>query len=103
MKELPISSVSFIIIGLIDVDLFSSTLDVDFVKNVFCRFVAVEKIKEQLLESNKQTYWVPEYVKVLIFALFYFLNMSGVCTSQLHRQLYYFKDSWAIQKVQKMI
>lgn len=26
-------------------------------------FVAVEKIKEQLLESNKQTYWVPEYVK----------------------------------------
>ncbi|CAL9203122.1 unnamed protein product [Musa hybrid cultivar] len=26
-------------------------------------FVAVEKIKLQLLESNKQTYWVPEYVK----------------------------------------
>ncbi|KAK1257396.1 Valine--tRNA ligase [Acorus gramineus] len=26
-------------------------------------FVAVEQLKEQLLESNKQTYWVPEYVK----------------------------------------
>ncbi|KAJ8639463.1 hypothetical protein MRB53_016157 [Persea americana] len=26
-------------------------------------FVAVEEIKEQLLESNKQTYWVPDYVK----------------------------------------
>ncbi|XP_031488181.1 isoleucine--tRNA ligase, cytoplasmic [Nymphaea colorata] len=26
-------------------------------------FVAVEQIKEQLLESNKQTYWVPDYVK----------------------------------------
>ncbi|WOK99491.1 isoleucine--tRNA ligase, cytoplasmic [Canna indica] len=26
-------------------------------------FVAVEKIKDQLLESNKQTYWVPDYVK----------------------------------------
>ncbi|KAL0911232.1 hypothetical protein M5K25_019356 [Dendrobium thyrsiflorum] len=26
-------------------------------------FVAVEKIKDQLLECNKQTYWVPEYVK----------------------------------------
>ncbi|CAA6660103.1 unnamed protein product [Spirodela intermedia] len=26
-------------------------------------FIGVEKIKEQLLECNKQTYWVPEYVK----------------------------------------
>ncbi|ONK75972.1 uncharacterized protein A4U43_C03F22490, partial [Asparagus officinalis] len=26
-------------------------------------FVAVEKIKDKLLESNKQTYWVPDYVK----------------------------------------
>ncbi|EHA8588773.1 putative Isoleucine--tRNA ligase, cytoplasmic [Cocos nucifera] len=27
------------------------------------RFVVVENIREQLLESKKQTYWVPEYVK----------------------------------------
>ncbi|XVF59729.1 hypothetical protein PTKIN_Ptkin07bG0299100 [Pterospermum kingtungense] len=26
-------------------------------------FVRVEQLKEQLLENNKQTYWVPEYVK----------------------------------------
>ncbi|KAH9303150.1 hypothetical protein KI387_014733, partial [Taxus chinensis] len=26
-------------------------------------FVAVEKIKDQLLENNKQTTWVPDYVK----------------------------------------
>lgn len=26
-------------------------------------FVAVEKIKENLLENNKQTYWVPDFVK----------------------------------------
>ncbi|KAI9379041.1 hypothetical protein POPTR_017G033200v4 [Populus trichocarpa] len=26
-------------------------------------FIRVEEIKEQLLESNKQTYWVPDYVK----------------------------------------
>lgn len=26
-------------------------------------FVAVEKIKDKLLECNKQTYWVPDYVK----------------------------------------
>ncbi|XVF55001.1 hypothetical protein PTKIN_Ptkin06aG0001300 [Pterospermum kingtungense] len=26
-------------------------------------FVRVEELKEQLLENNKQTYWVPEYVK----------------------------------------
>jgi hypothetical protein len=28
------------------------------------RFVKVEKIKDQLLECNKETYWVPDYVKV---------------------------------------
>jgi isoleucyl-tRNA synthetase len=26
-------------------------------------FVSVEKIKSQLIESNNQTYWVPEFVK----------------------------------------
>jgi isoleucyl-tRNA synthetase len=26
-------------------------------------FVAVEKIKEQLLENNAKTYWVPEFVQ----------------------------------------
>ncbi|KAF9611943.1 hypothetical protein IFM89_037163 [Coptis chinensis] len=26
-------------------------------------FIAVEKLKEQLLENNKQTYWVPDFVK----------------------------------------
>ncbi|WCJ32832.1 Isoleucine--tRNA ligase cytoplasmic [Euphorbia peplus] len=30
-------------------------------------FVAVEKIKDQLLETNKQTYWVPEFVKAKRF------------------------------------
>ncbi|WCJ30907.1 Isoleucine--tRNA ligase cytoplasmic [Euphorbia peplus] len=30
-------------------------------------FVAVEKIKDQLLEANKQTYWVPEVVKAKRF------------------------------------
>lgn len=24
----------------------------------------MEQLKEQLLENNKQTYWVPDYVKV---------------------------------------
>lgn len=28
------------------------------------RFVRVELLKEQLLENNKQTHWVPDYVKV---------------------------------------
>lgn len=28
------------------------------------RFVAVEKLKDQLLENNKGTYWVPDFVKV---------------------------------------
>ncbi|KAH9606871.1 hypothetical protein KSS87_019705, partial [Heliosperma pusillum] len=28
-----------------------------------CRFVRVEKIKDQLLENNKMTYWVPDFVK----------------------------------------
>ncbi|KAK6914590.1 Methionyl/Valyl/Leucyl/Isoleucyl-tRNA synthetase, anticodon-binding, partial [Dillenia turbinata] len=32
-------------------------------------FVAVERIKEQLLENNKQTYWVPDFVKPLIAVL----------------------------------
>ncbi|GFY81415.1 tRNA synthetase class I (I, L, M and V) family protein [Actinidia rufa] len=31
--------------------------------NVVCGFVAVEKLKDQLLENNKQTYWVPDFVK----------------------------------------
>ncbi|AQK81824.1 Isoleucine--tRNA ligase cytoplasmic [Zea mays] len=36
-------------------------------------FVKVEKIKDQLLECNKETYWVPDYVKV-----FYgFLLLAG--------------------------
>lgn len=30
------------------------------------RFIMVEKIKDQLLENNKQTYWVPDFVKVTI-------------------------------------
>jgi len=28
------------------------------------RFVRVELLKEQLLENNKQTHWIPDYVKV---------------------------------------
>ncbi|CAF2061291.1 unnamed protein product [Brassica napus] len=28
------------------------------------RFVQVELLKEQLLENNKQTHWIPDYVKV---------------------------------------
>ncbi|KAG6741377.1 hypothetical protein POTOM_054611 [Populus tomentosa] len=28
-------------------------------------FIRVEEIKEQLLENNKQTYWVPDYVKLV--------------------------------------
>ncbi|PWZ05187.1 hypothetical protein Zm00014a_001843 [Zea mays] len=32
-------------------------------KEICCRFVKVEKIKDQLLECNKETYWVPDYVK----------------------------------------
>lgn len=38
-------------------------------KELFCRFVKVEKIRDQLLECNKQTYWVPDYVKVLYLFL----------------------------------
>ncbi|XP_042489506.1 isoleucine--tRNA ligase, cytoplasmic-like [Macadamia integrifolia] len=30
-------------------------------------FVAVEQLKDQLLENNKQTYWVPDFVKVWCF------------------------------------
>jgi hypothetical protein len=33
-------------------------------KELFCRFIKVEKIRDQLLECNKETYWVPDYVKV---------------------------------------
>jgi hypothetical protein len=33
-------------------------------KELCCRFVKVEKIKDQLLECNKETYWVPDFVKV---------------------------------------
>ncbi|WZZ29900.1 hypothetical protein YC2023_013301 [Brassica napus] len=29
------------------------------------RFVQVELLKEQLLENNKQTHWIPDYVKVI--------------------------------------
>ncbi|KAI5665073.1 hypothetical protein M9H77_24396 [Catharanthus roseus] len=32
-------------------------------KAVPCWFIAVENIKDQLLENNKQTYWVPDFVK----------------------------------------
>ncbi|AQK81818.1 Isoleucine--tRNA ligase, cytoplasmic [Zea mays] len=32
-------------------------------EEICCRFVKVEKIKDQLLECNKETYWVPDYVK----------------------------------------
>lgn len=35
------------------------------------RFIMVEKIKDQLLENNKQTYWVPDFVKVS----YYFLSV----------------------------
>uniref|UniRef100_A0A0D3F1M9 isoleucine--tRNA ligase n=1 Tax=Oryza barthii TaxID=65489 RepID=A0A0D3F1M9_9ORYZ len=30
---------------------------------VKCRFIRVERIRDQLLECNKETYWVPDYVK----------------------------------------
>ncbi|CAH9102185.1 unnamed protein product [Cuscuta epithymum] len=30
---------------------------------VLCWFVCVEKLKDQLLEVNRQTYWVPDFVK----------------------------------------
>uniref|UniRef100_A0A0E0CGT2 CCHC-type domain-containing protein n=1 Tax=Oryza meridionalis TaxID=40149 RepID=A0A0E0CGT2_9ORYZ len=30
---------------------------------VKCRFIRVERIRDQLLECNKETYWVPNYVK----------------------------------------
>lgn len=33
----------------------------------------MEEIKEQLLENNKQTYWVPDYVKVRTVFLHLFL------------------------------
>jgi hypothetical protein len=34
------------------------------VKELCCRFVKVEKIKDKLLECNKETYWVPDFVEV---------------------------------------
>jgi hypothetical protein len=33
-------------------------------KEPCCRFVKVEKIKDQLLQCNKETCWVPDFVKV---------------------------------------
>jgi hypothetical protein len=55
--------------------LFSCSITCFYLRNVclkelFCRFVKVEKIRDQLLECNKQTYWVPDYVKVLYLFLF---------------------------------
>lgn len=35
----------------------------------YFRFVRVEKLKENLLENNEKTYWVPDFVKVLYFML----------------------------------
>ena len=29
------------------------------------RFIKVETLKEKLLRNNKETYWVPDFVKVL--------------------------------------
>ncbi|KAF5946598.1 hypothetical protein HYC85_016826 [Camellia sinensis] len=29
------------------------------------RFGAVEKLKDQLLENNKQTYWFPDFVELI--------------------------------------
>lgn len=40
----------------------------------YYRFVRVELLKEQLLENNKQTYWVPDFVKVHSV----FLNTSWI-------------------------
>ncbi|KAK2658219.1 hypothetical protein Ddye_004752 [Dipteronia dyeriana] len=34
-----------------------------WILGVFTLFVRVETLKEKLLENNKQTYWVPDYVK----------------------------------------
>ncbi|KAK3043535.1 hypothetical protein RJ639_002114 [Escallonia herrerae] len=44
-----------------DLILLSSTEQFRAVRDL--RFVAVEKLKDQLLENNKQTYWVPDFVK----------------------------------------
>lgn len=37
------------------------------------RFIMVEKIKDQLLENNKQTYWVPDFVKVSYSVVIFFV------------------------------
>lgn len=34
----------------------------------------MEQLKEKLLENNKQTYWVPDFVKVYYF---FVANMDG--------------------------
>ena len=49
-----------------------------------CRFIKVEELKEKLLENNKQTYWVPGFVKVRYLhansagGLIYFFFFGGV-------------------------
>jgi hypothetical protein len=48
--------------------------------NFRCRFIRVEELKEQLLENNKQTYWVPDYVKVRTVSLYLFL-FCWLCSS----------------------
>lgn len=35
----------------------------------------MEQLKEKLLENNKQTYWVPDFVKVDYY--FFVANMDG--------------------------
>lgn len=36
----------------------------EWAKLYMCRFIKVEDLKEKLLENNRQTYWVPDFVKV---------------------------------------
>ncbi len=49
-----------------------------------CRFIKVEELKEKLLENNKQTYWVPDFVKVRYLhannagGFFFFFSFFGV-------------------------
>jgi len=35
----------------------------------------VENIKDQLLENNKKTYWVPDFVKVCFSSFFVLISM----------------------------
>lgn len=46
----------------------------------------VEKIKDQLLENNKQTYWVPDFVKVnyylLSVVIFFVVIIENILCSQ---------------------